>query len=194
MIGIKKVRGYKSYYDNSHKNLLSLDEYYRRANNIIFVYGRTYPYVHAYDSDDLRGMIVEYMINGDLKYNPEKMMSLENYRYSNGVYGINSYINTVNSVKNKIHNEQERFVCYEQSDNLNKNPDFLTELRDEIDSILKCPKLTEKQREVLQLYYLDKLSISTIAQELGVNRQAVQQIIKRAIKNVKEWLKISEKI
>ncbi|MDD2498030.1 MAG: putative DNA-binding protein [Desulfitobacteriaceae bacterium] len=39
--------------------------------------------------------------------------------------------------------------------------------------------LTEKQREMMELFYNDDLSLSEIAQEYGISRQAVYDIIKR---------------
>lgn len=39
--------------------------------------------------------------------------------------------------------------------------------------------LTEKQRDVLDLYYNDDLSLSEIAEDLGISRQGVRDSIKR---------------
>ena len=39
--------------------------------------------------------------------------------------------------------------------------------------------LTDKQREVIELYYCDDLSLSEIAQNLGITRQGVRDAIKR---------------
>lgn len=40
--------------------------------------------------------------------------------------------------------------------------------------------LTEKQREVIELYYNDDLSLSEIAENEGITRQGVRDAIKRA--------------
>lgn len=191
MIGLKKVRGAKPYYKNPQNNILSLSEYYQRANKIIWTYSRKNPYIISYDSDDMRGMIVEYMINGDLKYNPQKNMSLESYRYSNGVFGINSYINTINGLKNKTHNEHERFTLYEHKDSANSHEDLI-DSKEEIEYLLECPFLTEKQRECLRLHYLEKTSISAISRDLGIKKQSIQQLLKRAVNNLREWQKTLE--
>lgn len=39
--------------------------------------------------------------------------------------------------------------------------------------------LTEKQQECLRLYFYDDLSLTEIAEELGVSRQAVHDLLKR---------------
>jgi hypothetical protein len=40
--------------------------------------------------------------------------------------------------------------------------------------------LTKKQREVIELYYNDDLSLSEIAENVGITRQGVRDAIKRA--------------
>lgn len=49
------------------------------------------------------------------------------------------------------------------------------------------PLLKGKQREFLELYYLDDLSLSEIAEEHEVSRQAVYDHIKRAEKQLFEY-------
>ena len=40
--------------------------------------------------------------------------------------------------------------------------------------------LTDRQRDVLDLYYNDDLSLSEIADEIGISRQGVRELIKKA--------------
>lgn len=47
--------------------------------------------------------------------------------------------------------------------------------------------LTEKQNTYLSYYYKEDLSLSEIADELGVSRNAVFDNIKRAIKSLEEY-------
>ena len=60
--------------------------------------------------------------------------------------------------------------------------------------------LTAKQRDVMHLYFENDYSLSEIAQVLGVSRQAVHDMIKKARKSLEECeerlglvLKVSEK-
>lgn len=58
------------------------------------------------------------------------------------------------------------------------------------------PLLTEKQRLLLEMYYLDDWSLSEIAEHQGVTRQAVFESIKRAGKallDLEEKLHLIEK-
>ena len=47
--------------------------------------------------------------------------------------------------------------------------------------------LTEKQRDVVELYYNDDLSLSEIAENEGITRQGVRDSIKRAEAQLREY-------
>ena len=44
--------------------------------------------------------------------------------------------------------------------------------------------LTERQREIMNLYYEDNLSLSEVAEELGISKQGVSDSIKRSEKTL----------
>lgn len=55
--------------------------------------------------------------------------------------------------------------------------------------------LTDKQRDVLELYYNDDLSLAEIAEDYGISRQGVHDSIKRgeeSLLNYEEVLRLSE--
>lgn len=57
--------------------------------------------------------------------------------------------------------------------------------------------LTGRQRECLEMHYLDDLSLAEIAEELGVSRQAVHDMLKRAEAILEEYearLKLAERL
>lgn len=47
--------------------------------------------------------------------------------------------------------------------------------------------LTDKQKSVIELYYLNDLSLQEIAEEEGITRQAVQDTLKRTVKILEEY-------
>ncbi len=58
------------------------------------------------------------------------------------------------------------------------------------------PMLTERQREIFDLYYNQNLSLGEIAEELEISRQGVRDSLmksERAMKELEENLRISEK-
>jgi RNA polymerase sigma factor (sigma-70 family) len=44
--------------------------------------------------------------------------------------------------------------------------------------------LTDKQREVVRMYYIDNKKMPEIAEILGINKSSVHKILKRAIKKL----------
>ena len=60
-----------------------------------------------------------------------------------------------------------------------------------------APALTDKQREVLELYYYEDLSLAEIAQDSGISRQGVRDSIKRGetvIQELEDKLHFSKKL
>lgn len=47
--------------------------------------------------------------------------------------------------------------------------------------------LTKRQQEVLRLYYSDNLSLGEIAAEYGVSRQAIYDLIRRALTSIESF-------
>lgn len=57
--------------------------------------------------------------------------------------------------------------------------------------------LTEHQRNIMELYYCEDLSLAEISNPLGITRQAVRDIIKRTeniLLNYEEKLKFAERL
>jgi predicted DNA-binding protein YlxM (UPF0122 family) len=47
--------------------------------------------------------------------------------------------------------------------------------------------LTEKQREVLKLYYEDDLTLTEIAEQMAISRQAVHDLVSRSGAVLQQW-------
>ena len=71
-----------------------------------------------------------------------------------------------------------------ESDNSEKHRLMLKILRKVISE-----ELTERQREVITLYYFDRANIPQIAEMLGVNRSTVSRTISRGRRNIMEKMK-----
>ena len=71
-----------------------------------------------------------------------------------------------------------------ESDNSEKHRLMLKILRKVISE-----ELTERQREVITLYYFDRANIPQIAEMLGVNRSTVSRTISRGRRNIMEKIK-----
>lgn len=51
------------------------------------------------------------------------------------------------------------------------------------------PLLTARQREVMQLYFSDNFSLAEIAEEYGISRQAVHNLIQRTLASIEKFEK-----
>ena len=71
-----------------------------------------------------------------------------------------------------------------ESDNSEKHRLMLKILRKVI-----LEELTERQREMITLYYFDRANIPQIAEMLGVNRSTVSRTISRGRRNIMEKMK-----
>ena len=71
-----------------------------------------------------------------------------------------------------------------ESDNSEKHRLMLKILRKVISE-----ELTERQREVITLYYFNRANIPQIAEMLGVNRSTVSRTISRGRRNIMEKMK-----
>ena len=71
-----------------------------------------------------------------------------------------------------------------ESDNSEKHRLMLKILRKVISE-----ELTERQREMITLYYFDRANIPQIAEMLGVNRSTVSRTISRGRRNIMEKMK-----
>lgn len=83
-----------------------------------------------------------------------------------------------NSQKSSIDNQSPEFLMEEK--------EFHKQLNEEIN------KLTEKQREVFLMSRIDKKSYSEIADNLGISVKAVEKRMHKALKQIKENLKINK--
>jgi RNA polymerase sigma-70 factor (ECF subfamily) len=61
---------------------------------------------------------------------------------------------------------------------------------DRIDLYNAIQSLPERQRQVVVLYYLDDLTLDTVAELLGTSRSAVRRILERARDSLKDKLGI----
>jgi predicted DNA-binding protein YlxM (UPF0122 family) len=47
--------------------------------------------------------------------------------------------------------------------------------------------LTDRQQQMIELYFLDDLSLSEIAEQFSISRQAVHDNLRRATQQLEEW-------
>jgi RNA polymerase sigma-70 factor (ECF subfamily) len=110
------------------------------------------------------------------------------------VGNIKSYM--MRSLKNQLLNDLAR----KQNENIDGIQVFFLQEKSDEDHFMDAERqqqinsyigkvldyLTARQREVITLYFLEQRSVDEISRLLGVNRQAVWNIIHRALKTLRE--------
>lgn len=66
----------------------------------------------------------------------------------------------------------------------NSNSDYVGKLKEALPQALE--ELTERQREVILLYYWEEMTQEEIAYRLGVTQQAIDKHLSRAINNLQK--------
>ena len=75
----------------------------------------------------------------------------------------------------------------------NTNDNEHTERIKRVISLVIRNELTEKQRQVLLMYYFDNKNIIEISKELGINKSSVSRLISRAKMRIEKALKYNFK-
>ena len=120
-------------------------------------------------------------------YDVEKNCKFTSYLYMKMKYHILDYLRKQNKISSKISNSE---IGFEEA--FSNEEDYIDE--DEIyndnfnkkllNKILKL--LTRRQKYILHMYAIDKMTFEEIANELGTNKQNISQIIKRIQKRFRE--------
>lgn len=86
----------------------------------------------------------------------------------------------------EIQGDWDRWLQNENGDNTERMERLRRNLRRAREA-----ELTDRQREMLDLYYNQKLSVSQIARELSLNKSTVSRTIARARQRLYAYLKYS---
>jgi RNA polymerase sigma factor (sigma-70 family) len=105
------------------------------------------------------------------------------YRKCNLHYSIDTTdINDVN-FSNNISDKEE----YDPS-LLAEKEEYNDALKSNINNILNCGIISEKQRDQIKQYYFEEKTLSEIGKNFGVTREAVRQNIQKGLSKIREYV------
>lgn len=203
-----------SYKDHESVNFESLDFYLNLARKIVAKIGPTFfagLSKHMLKDEDAISFVANAIMMGDWRWKDENkdsekpLKSLYSYRNQCAIWAIKTYVTKQyknNHSKKKIKtthslNYQEDDSSLENiiADNSQQEPlDILIETEDKtcckelINDLLKCSLISDKQKEYIDLYYFQDMTLEKIGKKHGVTREAVRQSIKTALNKIRELI------
>jgi RNA polymerase sigma factor (sigma-70 family) len=203
-----------SYKDHGSVNFESLDFYLNLARKIVAKMGPTFfdgLSKHMLKDEDAISFVANAIMMGDWRWKEEnkdsdkQLKSLYSYRNQCAIWAIQTYVTKQyknNHNKKKIKtthslNYQEDDTSLEHiiPDYSQKEPlDILVDTEDKnscrklISDLLQCSIISDKQKEYIELYYFQDMTLEKIGKKYGVTREAIRQSIKTAILKIRELI------
>jgi len=184
----------------------TLEEYTSTAKKIIAKYNsRSGINNNFLKNEDVISDVASAIMYADWKWDSDRVGKVTgkkktkySFRNQCAIWAIKTYITNIKK-KNKINvldidlQDNKEFVSNYIEDTRHEEPivnaetnEYYADIRDLIDQITTSDLLTDKQKEQIQMYYLDEMTLSQIGKVYGVTREAVRQNIKKGIKAIQE--------
>lgn len=181
----------------------SLSTYVTLAKKMISKFAPKFYKALAYEmlsNEDAISDVANAIMTADWKFDQNRVGKITgqqktkySYRNQCAIWAIKSYISA--KYKKSSRNYSYDNMLFVDSDNNSNNPlDLLIETESEqlkkeyIEEILNSDILTDKQKEQIQLYYYQGLTLSEIGKRYGVTREAIRQNLLKGIKNIQSYV------
>ena len=187
----------------------SLHTYINLAKNTISKFGPKFYNTLSSEmlsSPDAIADVATAIMYADWRFDPNRVGSKGHkktkYSYRNqcALWAIKTYVTNKYKTKNK--NVSLDYSNDEDSNQLNSNIvdptcqqpyDILVEkeekqdLQYNIEKLLNCERLSDKQRKQIKMYYFDDMTLAQIGKVFNVSREAIRQNIKRGLEILKSY-------
>lgn len=134
--------------------------------------------------NDKFGMVVEELIKADWKYNPDKYtkpphtISLEGYRKQRILWILDKLLKVDKQVKKIKNIDNHKAVSVPGN---TQDIDFLDSFDDLCEKIKEDNDLSPKEQICAEGYFINKIDIDDLADNLGIKRQSVKNNLRKAI-------------
>lgn len=198
MLCIKSIKKQKAYPTKPADSYLPLAEYIKSAKKIIAYFcPRINPNLTSrlLKNEDAISSVAHGMMMGDWRWDIDygKKHGVQRtqraYRVQCGIWALQGYIKSFRGKKGgpnlySIDMEiDESPISAIMSDGSNHVRDV--DNKDMLDELLSNVKLSEQQKQVLEMVYFGGMTQANAARELGVSRENVRQLLTRAIKEIR---------
>jgi len=158
-------------------------------------------------NEDAIADIASAIMIGDWRWDKDRTgfegKSKTKYSYRNqcGIWAIKTYLSNKYRKQNNHYSLDNinKDLDISFTDNIEDKPEYdpslIAEqneyheaLKDNIENILSCGLISEKQKEQIKQYYFEDKTLSEIGANFGVTREAIRQNIQKGLSKIREYV------
>jgi RNA polymerase sigma factor (sigma-70 family) len=158
-------------------------------------------------NEDAIADIASAIMIGDWRWDKDRTgfegKSKTKYSYRNqcGIWAIKTYLSNKYKKQNNHYSldNLNKDLDISFTDNIEDKPEYdpslMAEkneyqemLKDNIENILSCGLISEKQKEQIKQYYFEDKTLSEIGVNFGVTREAIRQNIQKGLSKIREYV------
>jgi RNA polymerase sigma factor (sigma-70 family) len=158
-------------------------------------------------NEDAIADIASAIMIGDWRWDKDRTgfegKSKTKYSYRNqcGIWAIKTYLSNKYRKQNNHYSLDNinKDLDISFTDNIEDKPEYdpstIAEqneyhqaLKDNIENILSCGLISEKQKEQIKQYYFEDKTLSEIGESFGVTREAIRQNIQKGLSRIREYV------
>ena len=158
-------------------------------------------------NEDAIADIASAIMVGDWRWDKDRTgfegKSKTKYSYRNqcGIWAIKTYLSNKYRKQNNHYSLDNinKDLDISFTDNIEDKPEYdpslIAEqneyqlmLKDNIENILSCGLISEKQKEQIKQYYFEDKTLSEIGDNFGVTREAIRQNIQKGLSKIREYV------
>lgn len=180
----------------------SLSTYITLAKKMISKFAPKFYKTLAYEmlsNEDAISDVATAIMNADWKFDENRVgkdtgLKKTKYSYRNqcAIWAIKTYVSSKYKKSKPVNYDVE--LQLDTSSDSDNPLDILIEkentnvIKECISQILNSDLLTEKQKDQIQMYYFQDMTLSEIGQKYGVTREAIRQNLLKGIEQIKSYV------
>lgn len=182
----------------------TLDEYTDIAKKTISKFGsKLYPSLMKtlINNEEFVSEVAEAIMTADWKWDPSrtgkvsgKKKTLYSYRNQCAIWAIKTIITKqykktkknsdfLSYVKNQ---NKDNLICTETPETNISNSEEKEKLKTQVHHLINNSPITDKQKNIIQMYYFQDKTFAEIGKSYNVTREAIRQSMKKALETIKQ--------
>lgn len=183
----------------------TLEEYTKIAKKTISKFGnRMYPSLTKtfLKNDEFVSEVATAIMTADWKWDPSRTgkssgmkKTLYSYRNQCAIWAIKTLM-TKKYKKDKKHSDFLKYCKTQDKNTLvsDQTPEYdaslkeeTNNLKDDVRALLDCSPITQKQKDIIRMYFFEKKTFSEIGMHYNVTREAIRQNLKKGLEIIRNY-------